>query len=70
YLRVRMGIGKPEYKSQVADYVLSPFSEAEQAHLETWIKRTADAVEKLLEESWENVASRCSVKAIDLAGSE
>ncbi len=25
YIRVRMGIGKPEHKSQVADYVLHPF---------------------------------------------
>lgn len=28
--RIRMGIGKPEHKTQVADYVLSPFSASEE----------------------------------------
>ena len=66
YVRVRMGIGKPEQKTQVADYVLSPFSEAEKPYLHDWIERTADAVERLLGESMENVASKCSVKQIAL----
>ncbi len=63
YLRVRMGIGKPVEKTKVADYVLSPFTAAEAAHLEGWVAQTADAVERLLTEPWEQVASRCSVKA-------
>lgn len=66
YLRVRMGIGKPEHKGQVADFVLSRFSEREQKHVDAWVERTADAVEKLFDEHWEKVASRCSVKAIKL----
>jgi peptidyl-tRNA hydrolase, PTH1 family len=66
YLRVRMGIGKPEYKSQVADYVLSPFTPQEAAHVEAWVAQTADAVEELLETPWETVASRRSVKQITL----
>jgi PTH1 family peptidyl-tRNA hydrolase len=64
YLRVRMGIGKPEHKTQVADYVLSPFTPDEAVHLEGWVKAAADAVELLLNEPWERVASRCSVKGI------
>ncbi len=62
YLRVRMGIGKPEHKSQVADFVLSPFNESEKTHLPTWIKQAADAVEMLYTMPWEEVASKCSVK--------
>lgn len=64
YIRVRMGIGKPEHKSQVADYVLHPFSSEEQPHLAGWIKSAADAVEKLLAEPCEAVASKCSIKAL------
>ena len=63
YLRVRMGIGKPLEKTKVADYVLSPFTPAEAAHIERWVAQTADAVERLLDEPWEQVASRCSIKA-------
>ena len=66
YTRVRMGIGKPEHKSQVADFVLSPFSQTEAAHLDAWIANAADAVEMLLEQGWEEVASKCSIKKIEL----
>lgn len=66
YLRVRMGIAKPEHKSQVADYVLSPFSDTEKPHLDTWIKQAADAVEMLFTTPWEAVASKCSVKQFPL----
>lgn len=64
YTRVRMGIGKPEHKSQVADYVLSPFSEQEEAHLDGWIAKAADAVEMLLQSGCADVASKCSLKGI------
>ena len=66
YLRVRMGIGKPEHKQQVADFVLSRFSEAERSYLAEWVDATADAVEQLLSEPWEKVASKCSVKQITI----
>ncbi|HLD23332.1 MAG TPA: aminoacyl-tRNA hydrolase [Sulfuricurvum sp.] len=64
YIRVRMGIGKPEHKSQVADYVLHPFSAEEQSKLREWIGVTADAVEMLLEKSCTDVASKCSLKGL------
>jgi len=64
YVRVRMGIGKPEHKSQVADYVLHPFAPDEQAHLSEWIARAADAVELLLRLPCTEVASKCSIKAL------
>lgn len=64
YIRVRMGIGKPEHKSQVADYVLHPFNAEEQLKLQEWIDKAADAVEMLLRTPYEEVASKCSVKAL------
>ena len=66
YIRVRMGIGKPEHKTEVSNFVLSVFSPAEQEHLQTWITQAADAVEMLSEDSWENVASKCSIKQFQL----
>lgn len=33
FTRVRIGIGKPEHKTQVSDYVLSPFSKEEELAL-------------------------------------
>lgn len=64
YIRVRMGIGKPEHKSQVADYVLHPFSTQEQAHLDEWISKAADAVELLWRLPCTEVASKCSIKGL------
>ena len=64
YIRVRMGIGKPIHKGEVADYVLSAFSKEETAHLKTWIERAADAVEQFGSMSLEEVSSRYSIKQI------
>lgn len=66
YVRIRMGIGKPEHKGEVASYVLSPFNEREVSHLDAWIAHTADAVEKLLDLGWEDVASKYSIKRFQL----
>ncbi len=64
YIRVRMGIGKPEHKTQVADYVLSPFSAQEETKLPEWISKAADAAEMLLRTSCTDVASKCSLKGV------
>ena len=64
YTRVRMGIGKPEHKSQVADYVLHPFTPEESQFLSEWISKAADAVEMLLHTDCNGVASKCSLKGI------
>ncbi|WP_295066796.1 aminoacyl-tRNA hydrolase [Sulfuricurvum sp.] len=66
YVRVRMGIGKPEHKSQVADYVLHPFSPDEKKQIDGWIAKAADAVELLLRLPHDAVASKCSLKALTL----
>ncbi len=64
YTRVRLGIGKPEHKSQVADYVLHPFSPEEQLKLSHWICTAADAVEMLLTHNCSDVAAKCSLKGL------
>jgi peptidyl-tRNA hydrolase, PTH1 family len=48
FLRVRIGVGRPERgdRRPVADYVLSPFAPEDDA--ETLVARAADAVEKLV----------------------
>ena len=65
YIRVRMGIGKPLHKSQVADYVLSDFTEDENSRLEKWIEHTADACMAITHEELEFVKSRFSLKSIE-----
>jgi len=66
YVRVRMGIGKPEHKAQVSSYVLSDFSSAESEHISSWISHTCDAVESLLENSLEDVSSKYTIKKFQL----
>ena len=65
YLRVRVGVGKPEYKSQVADYVLHDFSETEAAVLDKLIAHTAKACKALASEELNVVKSFYSLKSID-----
>jgi len=62
YVRVRLGIGKPAHKSEVASYVLSNFSEEESKHLNLWITHTCEAIEFLLSHSMEDTSSRYSIK--------
>ncbi len=64
YARVRLGIGKPEHKAQVASYVLSDFSSLESEHLSDLISHTCDAIESLLENSLEDVSSKFTIKKI------
>jgi len=65
YNRVRMGVGKPAYKSQVVDYVLHDFSEDESAILDGWIKYTAYAIKELKSKSLDEVKSRYSLKKFE-----
>ena len=66
YARVRMGIGRPEHKGEVASYVLSDFDESEQKHLSMWISHTCDAVEFLLHNSLEDTSSKYSIKKFQI----
>ncbi|HIQ27502.1 MAG TPA: aminoacyl-tRNA hydrolase [Sulfurovum sp.] len=64
YLRVRIGVGKPEHKSQVADYVLHNFSSDERVILDQLITHVSDACKLLLVEDLNVVKSTCSLKSI------
>jgi PTH1 family peptidyl-tRNA hydrolase len=66
YARVRLGIGKPEHKGEVASYVLSDFNTLESEHLATWISNACDAVEALEKNSLEDVSSKYTVKKFQL----
>jgi len=66
YIRVRLGIGKPEHKEQVASYVLSDFSSDESEHLDSWIKHTCKAIKSLEASSLEDVSSKYTIKKFQL----
>lgn len=66
YVRVRLGIGKPEHRGEVASYVLSDFSQSESEHLSSWITKACEAVEYLEKNSLEDVSSKYSVKQFSL----
>jgi len=65
YIRVRVGVGKPEHKSQVADYVLHDFSKEEQRLLDALIRHVAAACKALLSEELNEVKSKYSLKSIE-----
>jgi len=48
YLRVRVGVGRPPGRMDVADYVLKRFAKAEQPDVPFLVSDAADAVELLL----------------------
>ena len=65
YLRVRVGVDKPEHKSQVADYVLHDFSNDEKESLEKLILHVATACKLLNTEELNVVKSNYSLKSIE-----
>jgi PTH1 family peptidyl-tRNA hydrolase len=65
YIRVRVGVDKPQYKSQVADYVLSDFSSIESSKLDMLINHCAKACIELQNVSLNDVKSFYSLKSID-----
>lgn len=64
YVRVRMGIGKPQHKGEVASYVLAAFAPNEQKELESWIEECANAVLFLLENDLTKTSERFAKKGI------
>jgi len=65
YIRVRIGVGKPEHKSQVSDYVLHDFSQDEEKYLNILIGHVSKACEALLTETLNEVRSKYSSKSIE-----
>jgi len=64
YIRIRMGIGKPKYKSEVSSYVLSNFSIEQEKHLNDWINKACEALLFLLEHPLEKTRAKFSQKSI------
>lgn len=62
YIRVRIGIGKPAEKQDVANYVLSNFSKEELNRLTDIISHTIKAIEALKSESINEVKSKFTLK--------
>ncbi len=62
YIRVRIGIGKPADKNDVANYVLSNFSKEELNKLQDIIPHTIKAIEALKTEEIDLVKSKFSLK--------
>jgi PTH1 family peptidyl-tRNA hydrolase len=62
YLRVRIGIGKPLFKSDVANFVLSDFPKAQYENLKDIIRHCSNATMKLLEMDVKEVSSKYSLK--------
>ena len=62
YIRVRIGIGKPSDKSDVANYVLGNFSKEELSKLTDIIAHTIKAIAALKTEEIDQVKSKFSLK--------
>jgi PTH1 family peptidyl-tRNA hydrolase len=58
FYRVRVGIGRPPGRQDVADFVLTNYSSAERKVLPFQIDTAADAVESLIDEGLEKTQSR------------
>lgn len=65
YIRVRVGVGKPEHKSQVADYVLHAFNSEEKQALERLVPHISEACKALMDEELIEVKSKYSLKSIE-----
>jgi len=65
YIRVRIGVGKPEHKSQVADYVLHDFNVEEEKVLEALLNHIANACKLLVSEELDKIKSKYSLKSIE-----
>ena len=58
YLRMRMGIGRPQGRQDPADFVLKPFNTEERKVLPLFVDRGSDAVESLLTRGLEETQQR------------
>ncbi len=63
FIRVRIGIGKPNAKSDGANHVLSNFSKSESAMVEESIQTAADAVLEIMNNGLEKAMNKYNVKS-------
>lgn len=62
YIRVRIGVGKPQDKADVANYVLNNFSKEELNKLPAIIAHTIDAIKALKSDDIEQVKTKFTLK--------
>ena len=62
YIRVRIGIGKPEHKSDVAKYVLSDFTACQREFLPEMINHVKKSIKALLTGDLKEVSVQYSLK--------
>ncbi len=62
YVRVRIGVGKPQSKEQGADHVLSSIPTAERKVLDVAIELAADAVERIIADGVEAAMQEFNAK--------
>jgi len=58
FKRVRVGIGRPEGRQTVVDFVLKPFSKDERPLVEETVERAAEACKMAIVEPFENVMNQ------------
>ena len=68
YIRVRIGVGKPEHRSEVVSYVLNDFSKEETKDLDRLISHVTKACRELSLETLNQVKSNYSLKSIEGLG--
>jgi len=64
YIRIRIGIGKPDYKTQIPDFVLEEFGENEKVDIDVLVSYVALVCQKIPTASLEQIKSLYSVKNI------
>ena len=65
YTRVRMGVGKPQHRGEVVNFVLSNFSSDEENIIDKWIEHVVEAIKQLETRSLNEVKSLYSLKVYD-----
>jgi PTH1 family peptidyl-tRNA hydrolase len=63
FARVRIGIGKPNHKTQGADHVLKRPGKGDRGDLDVVVQEAADAVELILQEGIETAMNRFNTRA-------
>lgn len=66
YTRLRIGVGRPNGKMDVASFVLQNFTNQEQSDLPTIIDECARSVENFCKEGFELTANKFNQKILDL----
>jgi PTH1 family peptidyl-tRNA hydrolase len=62
YYRVRIGIGKPKNKQDVANYVLSDFPKMQEEKLQSILDQSVVAVKALINEDLSTISSKYTLK--------